>query len=226
MRQIADKCLTAKRQRNFSLISILFLMFLLLLSLAACDNGGVGWYESLDISTYRDFGVPSSVLPPARISSFPQNLDNVKTVNDYYFAANFPSWGSASWEIFLDLTYTEENFNLELQRLQSFDANNSKRALYLDENGVLFNFPTYIEMYDARKDYTQYYSFINIDETNFRMVYVYLYRPSRWNRSRHYREIAVPAEHRPKNYSSNKNLSTLDGNFFSIYASDSQLIWF
>jgi len=128
------------------------------------------------------------------------------------------------WEIFLDITYSEEEFNLEIERLTNFDGN---RELWFDLDCVLFNYPTYICTYYARGFGFQKYEYIIVDESNHRLVYIYLYCPGRkWYLKKHFREIVVPLEYQPKNYFSNKKEETYDGYYFSIYAREQNLIWF
>ncbi|MCL2062170.1 MAG: hypothetical protein FWH03_06080 [Firmicutes bacterium] len=186
-------------------------------------NDGVGFYESSDISTYRNFGMPEGSTPP-KINAFPENLEKAETINDYYFVANFPPFGSTSWEIFLDVTYSEENFYLELERLSNFQGRT--RGLAFDSNEVLFNFPTYVVTYDARRDYGHAYVYISIDEPNLRMLYVSLDRPSRKNQRKHFREIVLSSEYQPKNYFQNQDLKTLDGYYYDAHNGlDSAMIW-
>ncbi|MCK9471559.1 MAG: hypothetical protein M0Q88_07395 [Bacilli bacterium] len=81
--------------KKSTLIFKMLIICVCILFLTSCD-AGVGFYESNDISTYRNFGVPDDG-GYARIYTFPENLDNVKVINNYYFVANFPPFGTTSW---------------------------------------------------------------------------------------------------------------------------------
>ena len=215
----------SKKGMSARLCLIIAALLLVVLGCVGCDGcDGVGFYESSDPSTYRNFGLPAGALPSEKIPTFPENLEKVETVNNYYFVANFPTWGNTSWEIFVDVTYSVENFDLELERISEFwRTGYSQRSLYFDDSCMLFNVPTYIAHYDAR-EYHQRYEYISIDEENLRIIYVYLDRPSRQNQRRHYREIVVPLEYQPKNYFNNLDSKSSDGYYFSIHTSENLLV--
>lgn len=159
-------------------------------------------YESTDIKTYRDFGVPLDGGSPS-LRSFPDNLEEVETINNYYFSADFPVFGHTWWEIFLDVTYSEEKFYLELDRLSNFIY--KERKLKFDSNCFLFNYPTYVAKYDTK---LKTYEYIMIDDINFRIIYIFLERRE---------ETKVSLEYLPKNYFKNLDEETSDGYFYSIY---------
>ncbi|MCK9470374.1 MAG: hypothetical protein M0Q88_01315 [Bacilli bacterium] len=213
--------------KRFLILGVYLLLSCILLFVSGCDSAGVGLYESSDLSTYKNFGVPTGG-GSADIRVFPENLDNIQTINSYYYSANFPSWGRTSWEVVLDVKYNEEDFYMELERLENYeDQNSSKRKLKLDKDCVLFNYPTYIVEYDGRYDYGQVYNYISIDEDNLRIIYIYINCPSRKNQKRHQYEIKLSSIYLPKNFYKNQDSTTLDGYYYSIYTTlEDKLIWF
>ena len=185
-----------------------------------------GDYEVSDISKYLNFDDVPIGGGSASVRLFPENLDNAETINNYYYFANFPAWGNTSWEVVLDVTYSEENFYFELERIKNFEANErNNKKLKFDCNCFLFNFPTYVANYVGNSD-NQTYEYISMDESNLRIIYIYLNCPSRKNQKKYQYETKLSSDYLPKNFFNNKNSDTLDGYCFQVGIPDEKIIWF
>ncbi len=91
-----------------------------------------------------------------------------------YFEFKEKHWGDAGTiyrsEIYLDCQYTEELFHIELERLSLIQIdhfNYSKNSVLTYD---LFNYPAYVTSYNR----TGEFEYALYDQTNFRIVYIYL----------------------------------------------------
>jgi len=133
-----------------------------------------------NLKSYNDFRVNgeyidylNTVSAKGKYYSFPRTMVNAKTVNDYYISSK----NGDDFSAFFDVSYDDEGFENEIARLnnltirsvsQESDAIQYKKMMYIDD-GLLFQFPTYIALYDESK-----FEYVCIDYDNNRCVYVYI----------------------------------------------------
>ena len=141
--------------------------------------------------------------------AFPRSLDNVKTINDYYYIDYQLKDGCI---VVLDVMYDKTGFDSEIARLDnkiirnynSSDGYFYKKLKYLDD-GVLFACPVYVATYNFYE-----YEYVCVDYETMRCVYVYMKYLS-------YDKIPLDEEYLPINYQINKSYEENDGYKYTIY---------
>ena len=94
---------------------------------------------------------------------FPQNLKQVKNVNQYIYTFNDMRLLKDEYQVFLDCEYTPENFNAEIERL--------KQIPYITYHKEYTMYPAYIlKMGDNGLN-----QYVLIDENQSRLIYVTMY---------------------------------------------------
>lgn len=197
---------------NVALRKLKIVMFVAILSLS-CFLTSCAWGESLDrnIDNYKQW----TQIEHNTDYFFPDISDESATVNEYYYH-RIEAFGTPAVEIFLDISYTSENFEAEIERLEDFEymyETKIPRKLKYDE-GVLFNYPTFVAVYDGRTDY----EYAIIDEENNRMIYVYCQRFPQ-------EKLLIDSFYLPKNYEINWNSETADGYYYAIDTFPSERSW-
>lgn len=121
---------------------------------------------------------------------FPDEIEDSYIVNKYFYN----SYGIVDGqEIMLDVTFTQEDFDKEIERLENERLqwkNSSKvKDVVSDKECLLFYYPTYVSIFNDRLNY----EYACVDEENNRIVYVFLSCMS------HYK-VSIPDEFLPKEY--------------------------
>ena len=112
--------------------------------------------ENSDVNEYRNYDYSamysSNTYNTEYLAIFPQSLDNL-TINEYSFMKVRKQWHYNDFCVYLDVTYTEEEYQKELDRLSGWssvfeieDEQYTSGFLY-DENCKYFSYPTYIAVY-------------------------------------------------------------------------------
>lgn len=146
--------------------------------------------------------------------SFPRYLDNIDTINDYYYIDEQIHGNSI---VVLDASYDEVGFKNEIERLDNlmvrnwmYEENNDygqyKKLLFCDD-GILFDMPTYVAEYFNQMKY----EYVCIDFENMRCVYVFF---EGYNSSD---KIPLNNKYQPKNINTNKYYDDNDGYRYTIY---------
>ena len=109
-----------------------------------------------------------------------------------YHYRSILSFGDGQQEVYLEVVYSKEDFDLEVERLENvtyyFKREDTTNAIYKDDM-YLFNYTTYISYYN----YFGRYEYACVDPTECRIVYVSL----------HYRngeDISFDRKYLPKSY--------------------------
>ena len=114
--------------------------------------------ENSDVNEYRNYDYSamyrSNTYNTEYLAIFPQSLDNL-TINEISFMKVRKQWHYNDFCVYLDVTYTEEEYQKELDRLSGWStilsAGEEKHTLgfLYDENCKYFSYPTYIASYDG-----------------------------------------------------------------------------
>ena len=114
--------------------------------------------ENSDVNEYRNYDYSAMYLyrtsETEYLSIFPQSLESL-TVNEYFYMKVRKQWQYNFFCVYLDATYTEEEYQKELDRLSGWStilsAGEEKHTLgfLYDENCKYFSYPTYIASYDG-----------------------------------------------------------------------------
>ena len=179
-----------------------FLLFLVLAALSGVLIYRNGLAPHLNATLNRDIAYYQEYRKDKVV--FPAEISATMTVNDYFFLdASEKYIGENSCNLYLDVTYSNEEYENEVKRLNDYKVvrviessmANGEIApiltevtgyLLFDEHCEYFNFPTYIADYD----HEGHYEYAMLTGEN-RIVYVYisLMRDEDLRMSKYYRPI-------------------------------------
>lgn len=124
------------RRLFFATVSGVFLGILLFAMLLANMIYGANHLFKIAINqkttrteSTADYGEWESYAGISDFSIFPGNLSGCKTVNDYYYRCDSSSFSTAL-QLYLDCTYTPENYEIEKKRLQSIAQTDNGQSLF------------------------------------------------------------------------------------------------
>ncbi|MCR5457545.1 MAG: hypothetical protein K6F14_05675 [Clostridiales bacterium] len=140
---------------------------------------------------------------------FPRSLDNVKTINDYYYIDYQLKDGCI---VVLDVMYDKTGFDNEIARLDNQIVRNHngaegyfyKKLKYVDD-GVLFNCPVYVATYRYYE-----YEYVCVDYESMRCIYVYMKYLS-------YDKIPLDEKYIPIDYQINESRKEEGGYKYTVY---------
>ena len=145
----------------------------------------------------------------SEFSIFPESLDGLTGVNEYHYYDGGTGTGQ---EIFLEIVYSPEEFEEEIQRIESTACEKSGKSVKYDAK--LFGFKTYISIYNY--GVSEQYEYACVDEENKKIVYVYL----EW---RNIENIGFDQRYLPLEYAS--SYGNQDGLSFNMYGSYEKDVW-
>ena len=125
---------------------------------------------------------------------FPEKDEINGEVIDFHYKTHL-TYGRP--EIYLEVVYTEENFNAEIERLKNIsyvDRKGRNHPITKDES-YLFNYTTYIAVYNSFHTY----EYACVDPTDYRIVYICIY-------CRDIEEISFDHKYLPKTYYYSKDM--------------------
>ncbi len=135
----------------------------------SCSNKIEGTPEIITKEEYSYEDIQNITFQSSKLFPLELMVDTAQ-----YFEFKEKHWGDAGTiyrsEIYLDCQYTEELFYTELERLSSIQIdhfNYSKNSVLTYD---LFNLPAYVTCYNR----TGEFEYALYDQTNFRIVYIYL----------------------------------------------------
>ncbi len=152
-------------KKSLSLICVIGLLF----SLCVCSGCA---YDSFGHETYtkveeysKVFELPEIRYPDARDDLFPKDVTNL-SVQDFYFEWELGIVGSADVEMYLAVSYNEQEFNEEISRLKSLADGKVK---FDTEN---FEYPAYVTV--LGHDQTSVYALVEQDKLTIHYVMLQL----------------------------------------------------
>lgn len=157
---------------------------------------------------YREY--LNTVSSNGKYCSFPRTTINVRTINEYIVSANKGDIFSA----LLDVTYDEKGLENEIARLNNLmvksvsrgeEAGTQYKKLAYINDGSLFQYPTYVALYDESK-----VEYVCVDYSNNRCVYVYIGDLSK-------NELNIDKVFLPINHNNTEISSEFSGFKYSIY---------
>jgi len=157
-----------------------FLLFFLISLISILVINTFKTIEIRDVNlTYNRDNYLKTKSYKSKLLIFPRTIDNVATINDYYYI-DYQASGCSI--IVLDATYDENGFSNEINRLENLivrnwlysekepsDYGQYKKLLYSNDN-VLFSLPTYIAEYNC----SGRFEYVCIDYNNRRCVYAFM----------------------------------------------------
>lgn len=157
---------------------------------------------------------------------FPEDLNSVSEIIDYYYRAEFPAgFVGTYWELVLHVKYNDESYEQEIQRLNDYIVNkHSKLSEYGLNNDIsidaitsnLFNYEAIIDTYEVSEgtfgDTRCLYIYAILDSKSDEIVYVYLKSPI-GNKHNPY----LDSKYLPVNYFKNEKKKSADYYYFSEY---------
>ena len=156
---------------------------IVLMSFVGCTK-----FSTVSVNDYGEF-FKDKYVTAGMLDVFPRGLPNSAEVNEYIFDYAIQPISGAYVQLFLDVTYSEEDFEKEAERIKSIDyaclfyENEDlmdteihegmtcvfpKDEILYDES--TFSYPAYVALYDEKKAYEYVFLF----EEDCRIVSVYL----------------------------------------------------
>ncbi len=194
--------------------------------LVAMTNGLIGNIrvveENSDVNEYRNYDYSAmyslNTSNTEYLSIFPQSLESL-TVNEYFYMKVRQQGRYNDFCVYLDATYTEEEYQKELDRISGWrtilSAGEEKHTLgfLYDENCKYFSYPTYIAAYNDPAVFITFEYALLVGEN--RIIYVRL-NGIRKN------EMRIDEAFLPKEYYSlleerNSFLGEISKNNYSVY---------
>ena len=111
-----------------------------------------------NIENYRNYNLSRTLMKTyldEELVIFPQTITQEMTINDYSTVAVFNQSKLIGWQIYLNVTYVEQAYQAEIERLSTWkrvlNKSSSKQieVKFKYDNGEYFDFPAYIASYNC-----------------------------------------------------------------------------
>ena len=187
LKALGTLCMMICAAVSFCLTLVFVLGVLLLLAFYVFCSDTPCEYDTYDKAFWREATLSNAYV-------FPEKDEINGEIIDFHYKSFL---ASSEPEIYLEVVYTEENFNAEIERLENIsyvDREGKNHTITKDES-YLFNYTTYIAVYNS--SYT--YEYACVDPTNYRIVYICI-------RYRYVEEITFDHKYLPKTYYYSKDM--------------------